>query len=101
MSLNDAERRRTSDELKSNFALSGLTSTEVAADLQFTPKRLQSTLEATGDPVDVWELRDYLEHAAKDAGEQPIPYSVLTEQSRLLARRWFRLREPRLPHALK
>ncbi|MCM2393236.1 DUF2316 family protein [Streptomyces albipurpureus] len=95
MTLNPAERHQTSEELKSNLALSGLTSREVATDLHFTPHRLHSTLQAdpAADPVDVWQLRDYLEQAARDAGHQPTAYTVLTKRSRLLARMWFSLRE--------
>ncbi|GAA2972881.1 DUF2316 family protein [Streptomyces enissocaesilis] len=95
MTLNDAERRQTSDELQTNFALSGLTTAEVAADLHFTPQRLHSALEAdpTCDPVDVWQLRDYLIQAVRDAGHQPAPFTVLTQRSRLKARVWFSLRK--------
>ncbi|MGI8589478.1 MAG: DUF2316 family protein [Nakamurella sp.] len=95
MSLNDTERRRTSDELKSNLELSGLTFSEVAEDLDFSPERLQSGLDVGDavDPVDIWQLRDYLEHAALDAGLRPAAYTVLTSRSRLAARMWFGLRE--------
>ncbi len=95
MSLDDTERRRTSDELKSNFALSELTFSEVAADLHFPPERLRSALDVGDgvDPVDIWQLRDYLEQAVHDAGMQPTAYTVLTNRSRLAARMWFRLRK--------
>ncbi|MCM2415947.1 DUF2316 family protein [Streptomyces sp. RKAG290] len=95
MSLNTAERLRTSAELKNNLALSGLTLHEVAEDLRFTPERLQSTLEAgtTADPVDVWQLRDYLDQALRDAGGQPASCSALTGRARLKARMWFSLRD--------
>jgi len=95
MTLNDAESRRTSGELTTNLGLSGLTTSEVAGDLCFTLERLQSALAVAdgADPVDVWELRDYLEQAARDAGRQPAGYTVLTDRSRHLARTWFRLRK--------
>lgn len=95
MSLNTAERLRTSAELRSNLALSGLTADEAAADLGFEPGRLRGVLdvEPGADPVDVWQLRDYLEHAVRDAGGEPTPYSVLTARSRVMARAWFPLRE--------
>lgn len=95
MSLNDTERRRTSDELKGNLELSGLTLSEVAADLDFPLERLRSALDVGDgvDPVDIWQLRDYLEQAVNDAGRQPAAYTVLTNRSRLAARLWFRLRK--------
>ncbi|WP_371484021.1 DUF2316 family protein [Kitasatospora sp. NBC_00315] len=95
MTLNDTERRRTSRELKADLALSGLTPQEAAADLGFTAQRLLFTLDVSpgADPVDVWQLHDYLVRAAQDAGRSPAPATVLTEPARLLARRWFRLRE--------
>ena len=40
MTLNVVERLRTSDELDSNLALSGLTFLEVGQELYFTPERL-------------------------------------------------------------
>ncbi|WP_329124698.1 DUF2316 family protein [Streptomyces sp. NBC_01465] len=93
MSLNATERLRTSEELKTNLRLSGLTPGEAAADLHFTPRRLRDALDASSDPADVWQLRDYLEHAARDAGQHPTPYTVLTDRARLLARAWFSLRK--------
>lgn len=95
MTLNPTERRRTSEELKRNLAVSGLTRAEAAVDLQFTPERLQSALDVadTADPVDIGQLRDYLEQAVRDGGRTPVGYSVLTSRSRLLARVWFRLRD--------
>jgi hypothetical protein len=95
VSLNDAEQRRTSAELRQNLALTGLTTAEVASDLDFTAARLQSTLEVdyASDPVDVWQLRDYLEQVVLDAGRVPVPFTVLTASSRGRARGWFRLRD--------
>ncbi|GAA5062642.1 DUF2316 family protein [Streptomyces similanensis] len=97
MSLNDAERRRTSQELKANLAASGLSAREAAEDLGFTPGRLRSALDVgpSGDPVDVWELRDYLDQAVRDTGRAPVPWTVLTEPARHLTREWFPLRKPR------
>ncbi|WP_344499649.1 DUF2316 family protein [Streptomyces enissocaesilis] len=95
MTLNDTERHRTGDELKRNLELSGLTTREVAADMHFTPQRLRSALDVDHacSPVDVWQLRDYLEQAVRDAGRRPAPFTVLTGRSRLEARMWFSLRK--------
>ncbi|MEU3733861.1 DUF2316 family protein [Streptomyces sp. NPDC033538] len=94
MTLNAAERHRTSEEFAQNLALTGLAPHDVAADLAFTPERLRHTLDvdAASDPVDVWQLRDYLQQAVLDAGGTPVPYTVLNDRSRLKARLWFRLR---------
>ncbi|ROS75390.1 DUF2316 family protein [Cellulomonas sp. PhB143] len=94
MSLTTQELARTRSELRANFELTGLTAAEVAADLGYTPERLDATLGTTGpsDPVDVWELRDYLEQTVRDAGRTPVPFSTLTRGNKLRARMWFPLR---------
>ena len=60
VTLSVAERLRTSDDLISNLALS---------ELEFTPDRLPFAVDAgaVSGPVDVWQLRDYLEKAARAA----------------------------------
>ena len=95
MSLNQAELMRTRTELAANFDLTGLSHEQVAADLGYDTARLRAALEpdGSGDPVDVWQLRDYLDQAVRDAGRTPVPFTVLTERSRLRARMWFHLRK--------
>ncbi|MFE6888279.1 DUF2316 family protein [Streptomyces sp. NPDC057694] len=93
MSLNAEERHRTGKELRSNLALTGLTDQQIAADLEWTPGRLTNALDIEGaDPVDVWQLRDYLAQTVRDAGRDPVPFTVLTDRSRVMARAWFGLR---------
>ena len=94
MSLNDAERVRTRRELQRNLELSGLTTSQVAADLGMSLHRMEDTFALGGqsDPADVWQLRDYLEQVVRDVGGQPATFTVLTEQSRAAARVWFTLR---------
>lgn len=84
----------TSEELAANLTLTGLGIDQVADDLGLAPDDVTSLLAMTGghDPADVWLLRDYLEQAVLDHGGTPRPFTVLTEDSRHLARRWFRLR---------
>ena len=95
MSLNDAELQRTRDELAANLALTGLTLDQVAGDLGYAAQRLRDALapRGSGDPADVWLLRDYLEQAVRDGGGEPAPFTVLTEPNRRLARQWFSLQE--------
>jgi len=52
MSLSEAERLRTSRELQENLVLSGLTTSQVAADLGYSLSRLEPTLAlfAGNDP---------------------------------------------------
>ena len=99
MSLDAEELSRTRAELAAHLARTSLTPAEVAADLAFDEARLdEARLDAalnptgSGDPSDVWLLRDYLEHAVRDAGGEPVPFTVLTTQSRRMAERWFVLR---------
>lgn len=42
-------------------------------------------------PAEVWQLRDYLDQAVRDAGGRPVPFTVLTDRARHLARVWFTL----------
>ena len=94
MSLTPVELARTRDELHANLALTGLTTEQIGADLGCAPATVESALDpGTGDPVDVWLLRDYLEQAVRDAGRTPVPFTILTDQAKLRARRWFPLRE--------
>jgi hypothetical protein len=93
MTLNAAQRDRTSEELRANLALSGLTAGQATADLRFTPQRLRAALDASADPADVWQLRDYLEQAVRDTGRRPVAYTVLSRRARFLARTWFTLRK--------
>ncbi|MGW2280185.1 DUF2316 family protein [Streptomyces sp. NPDC001770] len=95
MSLNEAERRRTSEELRSNLALSGLSVEETAADLGVAPEQVRRMLDVTEGvgPAEVWQLRDYLDQAVRDTGGRPVPFTVLTGRARLLARAWFTLRQ--------
>lgn len=44
-------------------------------------------------PASVWRVRDQLEDLVREAGREPVPYSVLTERARAAAGRWFALPE--------
>lgn len=93
MSLSHAEQQRTAAELRLALERSGLGLDEVGADLGFDGPRLWGGLNVAGaDPVDVWQLRDYLQQALDDQGLEPVRFSLLTESPRVAARQWFRLR---------
>lgn len=93
MSLNLMQMRRASAELRANLDRSGLTPLEVQTDLGFTAVRLRRALHMRPgtNGSDIWLLRDYLEQAVRDSGGNPVPYTVLTEESRKQARTWFTL----------
>lgn len=95
MSLNEAQIEHTSRELYANFELAGLTPAEVQADLHFTERQLEETLEVTPEsrPGDVWLLRDYLEQTILGHGGTPVEFTVLTEAMRVSANEWFGLND--------
>lgn len=93
MSLNSFEQATTSEQLKLNLALTGLSHGQLTADLGYSADRLAAALAVdSADPVDVWELRDYLTNAVIDSGNRPVPFTVLTNASRRQAAIWFQLR---------
>ena len=91
MTLKPAERQATSEQLTANLGLSGLTRQQVCEDLDFSDDELEASLELRElvDPVDVWVLRDYLELAVRQAGAEPVAYTVLTEEARTEAYKWY------------
>lgn len=97
MSLDSREREQNASELRANLELSGLTPAEIATALDFSSIRLDEALRSSGDPVDVWLLRDYLEAAVRASGRDPVPFTILTEAARASARVWFDLREAPAP----
>lgn len=99
MTLKRAERQATSEQLAANLALSGLTRGQVCEDLDFSDAELEAALELRElvDPVDVWVLRDYLELAVRQSGGEPVEYTVLTEEARTEAYKWYVLREAPQP----
>lgn len=93
MSLDRAEQQRTSEELRANQRLSGASDQQLAEQLDFSTQQVEDTL-AVADasaPQDVWLLRDHLEDLVLALGGTPVRYSVLTEQARQSAARWFPL----------
>ncbi len=90
MSLSTRQKQHTRAELQANLELSGLSSAELQQVIGWTLPRLTGALTITGaDPADVWRLRDVLENAVRDAGRDPVPFSVLTEEVRASASVWF------------
>lgn len=94
MSLTSRQQRQTASELRTHLDAIGLSEEVVSSDLGFTSERLVRTLSVTnsGDPGDVWLLRDYLVQAAADKGVVVAPFTILTDASRRQAAAWFNLR---------
>lgn len=99
MSLNPAQRLRTSEELRANLRLCGAAPARLAEQLGFTAERLADTLEVNdrSEPSDVWLLRDRLDGLVRARGAGPVRYSVLTEQARRAAATWFPPAPPSWP----
>lgn len=96
MSLDADQRARTAAELDANLTLSGLTPEQLASRTGLSTARTEAVLRMEGaHPVDVWLVRDALETAARESGERPVPYSVLTEDARSAAAGWFGVRDHR------
>jgi hypothetical protein len=91
MALNKRERAATAAELAANLELSGLTEASLHRALGVTDEQIEAALDASGDPVDVWLVRDYLDRIILDRGATPLPYSVLTPAARASAEKWFAL----------
>lgn len=90
MSLTSRERTQTARELRANLELSGLDREQLGRLTGWDDVHLDATLSLErADPADVWKLRDLLERAVRDAGRQPVPFTVLTESARAAARGWF------------
>ncbi|WP_062460928.1 DUF2316 family protein [Demequina soli] len=100
MSLTRTEVARTGRELAANLERSGITREQAADDLGFSARRLTETLRVgpASDPADVWLLRDYLDRAIRERGDIPQAWTVLTDEARLRAARWFALRTAPTAH---
>ena len=95
MSLTPRQIAATRSELATALERSGLDVDQVARALGITERRVRDAirLQEPVDSVDVWAVRDLLEHAVLRAeGERP-RFSALTEQIRPRARGWFPLRD--------
>lgn len=87
MSLNRRQLEQNAQELRANLERSGLSVAQVAQSLGVPPDRVQEALDGgEGDPVLVWHLRDALQAAVQATGQEPVPFTVLTEDQRAAAR---------------
>ena len=80
MSLNAAQKKQNSIELKENFRILGFDPEVIQADLGFSPKEFEDTINVgpVEDPTMVWMLRDYMEEKILQQGKEPYPCTILT-----------------------
>lgn len=93
--LDPTQQQRSSAELRTALASSGLDPEQVAADLGLSTDQLHAALDVVEaqDPVHVWLLRDYLVQEAVDSGRERAAFTVLTDGARRQALMWFALRQ--------
>jgi hypothetical protein len=94
MTLSIEERHRTAEELHANLALAGVTERHARAgtDLDAHEWREAMHVSSRSRPEDVWLVRDRLLVLVHAAGREPVPFTVLTEDTRKAASVWFPLR---------
>ncbi|AYJ43235.1 DUF2316 family protein [Lactiplantibacillus pentosus] len=79
MSLNPQQMRATREELQVNFALTGLTKTQVATGLNISVTKLDHLFDLTQQSLeDPWILRNYLIDQVEAAGKTPVPFTALS-----------------------
>jgi hypothetical protein len=79
MRLSESQRRKTSQELISNFEIAGLSNAEVQEALAFTPEQLAETLTVGSKSTseDVVRLRDFLLRKIVEQGDEPLTSPIL------------------------
>lgn len=94
MSLNQSEVKRTGEELRAHFEVSGLTREELGARAGLPASDVDAVLVMSGaSPVEVWAVRDVLNAVVLENGTPLAPWSVLTDSARLRAQQWFSLKD--------
>lgn len=91
MSINDAERRQTAEELTALRELLSATNEELAHRLGYSTDQLAAVLgmRPAVDPREVWRVRDFLVAIAAAHGIQLPEFSVLKQARRRQAQMWF------------
>ncbi|MBZ8174831.1 DUF2316 family protein [Staphylococcus delphini] len=88
MSLNRAQRRTTSEELKAHFAQSTLTTAQLADMMAISEKQVEKVLNMEAPsrllggnltPLihQVWDLRDHMNNHIRANGDTPAEYTYL------------------------
>ena len=79
MAVNDAQRKKTSNELIANFEMVGISNAEVQEALGFSAEQLNETLIVgpNSSTDDVRRLRDFLERKMVEEGDDSSPFPRL------------------------
>lgn len=93
MSLNRSEMAQTALDLNRHLDAARLSIPELADWLGLRTQVVEDVLAMNGDatPATVWLVRDALDQAVSAAGGSADGWSVLTDQARTMAQRWFAL----------
>jgi hypothetical protein len=91
MSINDAERRRTADELTSLRQMLPVTDEQLARRLGYGTDRLAEVIVMSPgvDPREGWRVRDFMLAVAEAHGITPPCFSLLKQSKRAQAQLWF------------
>ncbi len=78
MSLTTQQTQNTIDELRQNFELTGLSTHQVAADLNISEPKLGRIMSLTQASLnDPWILRNYLLDKVQERGLEPVAFTAL------------------------
>ena len=78
MSLTPAQEDATRRELNLNFDLSGLTTKQIAEDLETSEEYIRELLALRPRRYDdTWILKNYLLKKVREQGKEPVPFTVL------------------------
>ncbi len=91
MSINEAQRRQTAEELQTLRSLLPQSDGELAGPLGYDVVEFCAILamEPGVNPAQVWRVRDYLVAVARAEEIDPPAFSVLTDSGRHKAEGWF------------
>lgn len=91
MTLNRSERAATARELLANLMRSGLTPAQLRERTGLTPQRFDCAMYMYEpvNPADIWLIRDTLTAAVREVGQEPLPFSSLTDNKRAMAQAVF------------
>lgn len=78
MSLTPQQVHNTKQEFQKNLGLSGLTTPQIASELQTSPEKIECILRLEQKSVeDPWILKIFLEQHIVKSGKKPVEFSAL------------------------
>ena len=84
MSLSTEERHRTAAELHANLVLAGVTEAHLRSDTDLDEYEFREAMHVStrSRPEHVWRLRDRLVVLVHATGQEPVGFTVLTDEAR-------------------